>query len=241
MLIGIAVYIPILLVTFPVARLTGALEHQVDGLTIQAVTGSVFAGQAGRLRFRANELGPVRWRFSPSGLLRGRLEYRLELTHPDHLGHASVGITPGGNLVGHDLDLQLQADPLINAVSPIAVSSSGRLALQLDSFALRDNRPQNISGMLEWQAAELRSPLALQLGDIQWALQSAGDDLVARIIRGGTLGASGDITLAPDGRYTVNMQLQPGPDVDAGTRSLLGSIAQLQPGGNYLIHATGRL
>lgn len=239
--IGIAVYIPILLVTFPVAHLTGAIERQVDGLSIEAVTGSVFAGQAGRLRYQANELGPVSWRFSPTGLLRGRLEYRLELKHPDYHGHASLGITPGGALVGHDIDMQLQADRILNAFSPIALTSTGRLTLQLDTFAWRDNKPQDVSGLLDWQAAELRSPLQLQLGDLQLVLESAGDELVARIIRGGTLGASGDITLVPDGRFTVSVLLKPGPGVDANTRGLLETVAQLQPRGDYLIRTTGRL
>jgi len=239
--IGIAVYIPILLVTFPVARLTGAIERQVDGLSIEAVTGSVFAGQAGRLRYQASELGPVSWRFSPLGLLHGRFEYRLELKHPDHHGHASVGVTPGGALVGHDLDLQLQADRLLNAFSPIALTTAGQVTLQLDTFAWRDNKPLNVSGLLDWRAAELRSPLQLQMGDLQLALESAGDELVARIIRGGTLGASGDITLVPDGRYTVSVLLKPGADVDANTRGLLETVAQLQPGGDYLIRTTGRL
>ena len=57
--IGIAIYLPILLLTFPVERLTGAIGRQVDGLTIQAVTGSLFSGQAGRLDYQGNELGPV--------------------------------------------------------------------------------------------------------------------------------------------------------------------------------------
>jgi len=238
---GIAAYIPILLATFPAEHLTGAIEHRVEGLSIEAVSGSIFSGHAGRLRYQAAELGPVRWRFSPAGLLRGRLEYRLELEHPDHHGHASAAITPHGDVVGHDLDLQLQPDPLLSAFSPVALASGGRLSLQLDTFAWRDNRPQDISGLLEWQAAELYSPLQLQLGDIQCALESAGDELVARVISGGRLGASGDITLAPDGGYRVNVLLEPGADVDDNTRGLLEMGTQLQPGGKYLIQTTGRL
>ncbi len=239
--IGVAVYIPILLATFPAGRLTGAIERQVPGLSLMAVTGTVFSGHAGSLRFKASELGPVNWRLSPSGLLHGRLEYRLDLQNTDRHGHASVGITLRGAVVGHDIDIQLQPDLLLNGFSPVALSSSGRLTLQLDTFAWRGNLPQDIAGLLDWQAAEIRSPLQLSLGDIQCALESVGNDMVARIIRGGTLGASGDITLGPDGRYTVRVSLSPGADVDADTRSLLEAVAQPQPDGGYLIQETGRL
>lgn len=239
--VGIAVYIAILLASFPVERLTAALERQLSGVSIRAVSGSVFSGQAGQLGYQGAELGPVSWRFSPTGLLRGRLAYRLELKNPDYHGHGRVAITPRGAILGRDLDLQLNADRLLNAFSPVALSSGGQLSLHLDTFAWRDNRPQDVTGQLDWQAAELRSPLQLMLGDIQCALESSEHGLVVRIIRGGTLGASGDITLAPDGRYTVNVLLQPGPGVDANTLGLLETAAQPRPGGGYLIRTTGHL
>ncbi len=239
--IGIALYLPILLVTFPVERLTGAIGQQVDGLSIQAVTGSVFSGQAGRVHYQGTDLGPASWRFSPSGLLRGRLEYRVELQNPDHHGHASVGIAMNGAIVGRDIDLQLQPDRLISAFSPIAVSSSGQLALQLDSLVVSDNQAQDVNGTLDWQAAELHAPVQLPLGDIQCAIQTTDNTVVARITRGGTLGASGDIALMPDGRYTVQIQLQPGPEVDNNTLGLLGAVLPAQPDGKFLINTTGRL
>lgn len=240
--IGIAVYIPILLITFPVERLTGALERQVSGLSIRAVTGSVYSGQAVHLGYEGVELGPVNWRFSPTGLLYGRLAYHLELNNPDYHGFGRVAITPRGAITGHDVDLQLQADRLLNAFSPVALSSDGQLSLQLESFTWQDNLMQDIRGLLEWRAALLRSPLPLALGDIQCALESSGNGgLIVRIIRGGALGASGDITLAPDGRYTVNVLLQPGPGVDPNTLSLLEAAAQSRPDGGYLIRTTGRL
>jgi general secretion pathway protein N len=239
--IGIAVYLLILVVTFPVDRLTNAVAHQIDGLSIQAVTGSLFSGQAGRLSYQGNDIGPVRWRFSPAGLLRGRLDYRLQLQHPDHQGHASVGMTPGGAIVGHDVELQLQPDRLLSAFSPMAVSSTGQLTLQLDSLVLRDNRAQEVSGILDWKAAALLAPLQLPLGDIQCVIENSGNDLVARIVRGGSLGASGDITLTPDGRYTIRVLLAPGPEVDADTRGLLGAMIPSRPDGKFLINTTGRI
>lgn len=239
--IGLAIYLPILLLTFPVDRLTGAVERRVDGLSIGAVTGSVFAGQADSLQYQGSEHGPVNWRFSPGGLLRGRLEYRLDLQNPAHEGQATVGIATDGAITGHDIDLRLLPDPLINSFSPLAISSTGRMQLQLDRLVLRDNVAQEVSGLLDWQAAELLAPLQLPLGDIQCALETDdADGLVARITRGGTLGASGDVTLAPDGRYRVQLLLKPGPGVDADTRSLLETMTQARPDGSFLISAAGR-
>jgi general secretion pathway protein N len=239
--IGIAVYLPFLVVTFPVDRLAAAVGHRVDGLSIQGVHGTVFAGEAASVLYAGNEVGPVRWHFRPSGLLRGRLEYHLDLRNPDYLGQGSVGVALGGALVGRDLELNLLPDRLINAFSPVAVASSGQLRLQLDRFALRDHQAQDVTGLLDWQAAELLAPLQLPLGDIQCAIESSASGLVARIIRGGTLGASGDVSLMPDGRYTVRVLLQPGPEVTADTRSLLEAMIPPRPDGKFLIDTSGRL
>lgn len=240
--LGIAVYIPILLATFPLGQLTGAVESRVAGLSIQAVDGTLFTGRAGSLRYQGAEYGPVSWRLSPAGLLRGRLEYRLALEHPDYHGAGRVGITPGGAIIGRDVELQLMPDRLISVFSPIAVSTAGQLRLELDGFALRDNRMQDVSGLLDWRAAQLLAPLQLPLGDVQCALESSADaGLVARIIQGGTLGASGDVTLAPDGRYTLRLLLAPGPELDADTRGLLEAMLQPRPDGTFLISESGRL
>jgi general secretion pathway protein N len=239
--IGIAAYLTVLLVTFPVERLTGAVAQRVDGLSIQAVTGSVLAGEAASLRYQGNEIGPVHWRFSPSGLLRGRLEYRLDLRNPVYHGHGRVGLATDGAIAGRDVELQLLPDSVLNAFSPMALSSGGQLRLQLDRFVLRDSQLQDVTGLLDWQAAELLAPLQLPLGDIQCAIESTASGLVARLVRGGTLGASGDITLTPDGRYTVQVLLAPGPEVTAETRSLLEAMLQSRPGGKFLIRASGRL
>lgn len=239
--IGIAVYIPVLLATFPVERLSGAVERQVAGLAIRDVSGSLFAGQAGSLAYRGEEFGPVHWRFSPAGLLRGRLEYHLDLQNPAYQGQGRLGVALNGALVGHAFDLQLLPDRLINSFSPLAITSAGQLALQLDHFVLRNGQAQDVNGLLEWRAAELLSPLLLPLGDIECAIENSGQDLVARVIRGGALGASGDVVLTPDGRYTVRVLLAPGPEVAAETTNLLQTMMRRQPDGKFLVNSTGRL
>ncbi|MEZ5543270.1 MAG: type II secretion system protein N [Pseudomonadota bacterium] len=239
--LGIAVYIPVLLLTLPVERLTGAVTRQIDGLQIGAVSGSVFAGEAGSLAYQGEELGPVGWRFSPTGLLRGRLEYLLDLRNPDYRGAGRVGLGLNGVLVGHAFDLQLQADRLINTFTPVAISSSGQLRLQLDRFTLERGQARDVTGVLEWAAAELRSPVQLPLGDISCAIENREQDLVARVTQGGALGVAGDITLGPDGRYTIRLLLQPGPEVAPATTGLLEAMLRRQPDGKFLINSTGRI
>jgi hypothetical protein len=239
--LGIVVYLSVLLVSFPVERLTGTISSQVEGLSFQAVTGSLFSGRAASLVYQGNEIGPVRWRFSPGGLLRARLEYRVESENPLHAGQGLLGIGPGGTLVGQDVDLQILPDPLINTFAPLAISSTGQLHLVLDRFVLREGQAQDVTGRMEWLAAELLAPVQLPLGDIRCDIESEPGGVVARITEGGTLGASGDVTLTEDGRYSVRLLLDPGPEAGADLRSLLEAMLRPRADGRFPITLTGRL
>lgn len=239
--LGIAVYVPVLLATFPVERLTGAVASQVEGLSFQAVTGSLFSGRVASLVYQGNEIGPVRWRFSPAGLLKARLEYRVEAENPAHTGQGLLGISPAGNLVGEAVDLQILPDPLINSFAPLTVSSTGQLHLVLERFVLRGQQAQDVTGRLEWLAAELLAPVQLPLGDIRCDIASEPDGVVARITEGGVLGASGTITLTHDGAYNVRLLLDPGPEAGADTRGLLAAMLPPDAGGRFPITLTGRL
>lgn len=238
---GIAAYFLILLATFPVARLADTLERRVNGLDLHAITGSVFSGHAGRLVWQGNDLGAVEWRLQPLRLLLGAAEYRLELQHPQASGSTRLGMTLTGKVYGRELDLRLVPDSMINRFSPVPVSAGGELSVRLEHFVPAGKVPVEVRGMLAWRAAIITDPLEIQLGDIEFSLNSVDDALAATVTQGGTLGASGDITVSDNGRYTVDLLLQPGALVTSETLGLLETVAHRKLGGKYQLTASGSL
>jgi hypothetical protein len=239
--IGSAAYFLILLATFPVARLAGTLERQVNDLDLYAITGSIFSGHAGRLVWAGNDLGAAEWRLQPLRLLLGAAEYRLELQHPQASGSTRLGMTLAGKVYGRELDLRLAPESMINRFSPVPVLAGGELSVQLEHFVPAGKVPVEVEGMLSWRAAIISEPLEMPLGDIEFSLNSVDDALVATVTQGGTLGASGDITVSDNGRYAVDLLLQPGAAVTSGTLGLLETVARKKPGGKYQLTASGSL
>lgn len=239
--IGVAAYFLILLATFPVARLVGSLERQVDGLQLRAVTGSVFSGRAGRLAWQGNDLGAAEWRLQPLRLLLGAAEYRLELKHPEASGSTRLGVTLFGNVYGRELEMQLAPALMINRLSPVPVSAGGELTIRLARFVPAGKVPAGVQGTLAWRAAIIREPVEISLGDIEFSLDSVDDALLATVTQGGTLGASGDITVSDNDRYTIELLLQPDAAVSNETLGLLEMAARKQPGGKYRLTASGSL
>jgi len=236
---GLAAYFLILVATFPVTRLVTGIETRIDGLSLRAVTGSLFAGSAGHLYLSGNDLGRAEWRLRPLPLLLGRLEYRVRLAHPDYSGSTRLGMTVTGKAYGRQLDVLLDPARLLGRFAPL--HATGTLRLQLESFEPAVPLPAQLSGQLDWQDAALDSPLVLALGDIAFDLARTGAGVEARVSRGGVLGAEGTVLLAGAGRYRVDLLLHPDSSIDATARSLLDSASQRQPDGSYRVTATGTL
>jgi general secretion pathway protein N len=239
--IGVTVYLLVLISTLPATRITTLLESRVADLSLHAVTGSVFSGQAQQLVYQGLGLGTLRWQFRPAALLLGRAEYRVELSSVDNHGRGNMGMTLAGRLYGRELELTLLPDRIINHYSPVATSTSGELNLVFETLDFGRGLPRELAGRIIWQDAAVLEPVDMVLGDVEMALLGSGEALAGSITRGGVLGASGDMALLPDSHYRVDLVLRPGNDVSAETLDLLENYARMQANGDYLINASGQL
>lgn len=239
--LGVAAYLLILITTFPAARITGMLEERVPDLSIQAVSGSVFSGQAGQIIWQNLELGTVHWQFRPMALLLGSVEYLLELTHPANHGQLTAGVSLTGRVYVQDLELLVLPDRLLNHYSPIAVTTSGELLLAFEEIDLADIYSNTTTGQLAWRNAVILEPVDMVLGQLKLDVRGTAEELVGEVIEGGELGASGEVSLSRDSRYLVRLLLQPGYDVSAATLDMLENATQMQPNGDYLIEQSGQL
>lgn len=239
--IGAAAYLLVMVVTFPAARLVPLLERQVAGLSLHAVAGSVFSGEAAQLVYQGLDLGHLTWQVRPAGLLLGRVEYHIALTDPANPGHANIAITPWGNVYGRDVRLMLSPDRLVNHYSPVPVKTSGAMQLQIDTFKMAGGFPEDIAGLLNWEDGVVLDPLEIILGDVGMTLNSKEDLLVGSLVEGGRLEAAGDIQLSADGRYQVNLRLMPDNEMSDETLAALEMVGQVQSDSSLLFKTAGRL
>ena len=239
--LGVAVYLLILITTFPAARVTGMLEDRVPGLSVQTVSGSVFSGQAGGVLWQDLNLGPVHWQFRPVALLWGSIEYRAELTHPANHGQLTAGMTLTGRAYAEDMELVVLPDRVLNHYSPVEVTTSGELLLAFEEIDLADMFAKTTSGRIAWRDAVILEPVNMVLGQLELGVQGNTVELIGEVIEGGELGASGEVSLSRDNSYRIELLLQPGYDVDRATLDLLEEAAWMQPNGDYLIEQSGQL
>jgi general secretion pathway protein N len=241
LLAGAAAYLLILLVTVPAIRVVKLLEQNIAGLDLQSVSGTLFSGKAQRMVIHGLGMGPVSWSLRPLPLLLARLEYRLELKDPAFRAHGFVGTGPGGHVYLHDLQAELQPDPLVNHFSPLPVQTSGVMRLLIESLDFGDGFFRELSGHVDWAGARIVEPVALSLGHVEATLRSEADTLLCSLSGTGETALSGDLSLTQDGDYQLNLLLTPGRDVSPDIVDGLKAFAQARPGGAYLISGSGRL
>jgi general secretion pathway protein N len=239
--LGIGAYLLVLVATFPATRVSGMLQDRIADLSLNSVSGSVFSGEAAQLVYQGLDLGPVRWQFRPLALLLGRIEYRIELTHPDNHGQLSIAKTLTGRTHVHDVDIVLLPGRLINHYSPVAVDTSGTFHLVFETFSPGSDYSGEVNGQLEWQDAVIMEPISLVLGQLTLDVVTADGELVGRVANGGALGISGELALSAANAYRINLLLQPGNDVGSDTLDVLAHSAQRQPNGDYRIDMSGQL
>jgi general secretion pathway protein N len=216
------------------------VEERVQGLSLSAVSGSVFYGEAGRASYQGTDLGSARWEFLPSALLTGRVEYHVGFSAPTGAGQANAGVTFAGNSYGHDIDVSFSPDQIIDRYSPVVVESSGIINVLVESFKLSDGFPHELTGRVVWKSAAILAPVEMVFGDTVLDLQNIGEELVGHIENEADFGLSGEVTIAPGGAYRVDLLLSPEAGASRQTISLLESTTTVQPGGNYLLHSSGQ-
>ena len=239
LVIGALAYLLVLVVTFPAARLTPLLERQVAGLSLQAVAGSVFSGQAGRLVYQGLDFGELTWQFRPAALLLGRMAYHLELA--GSAGHADIAFTPWGHVYGQDIELLLSPDLLVKHYSPVPVKTSGELRLQFDTFRMAGEFPDDVAGLISWEDGVILDPVEIILGDVSMTLNSREDALLGILVDGGRLEATGEMQLFADGRYQLDLQILPNNEMSDETLAVLETLGQVLPDSRLLFKTSGRL
>jgi hypothetical protein len=238
----VCVYLLFLLVNIPASRVTTRLEQQVEGLSLQAVTGTVISGEAARIVIQGQGIGPVSWSLRPLSLFLGRLDYHVASTDAAFRGNGTIGVGLNDVLVVRNMVTDLQPGPLINRFSPVPVETTGVLKLQIQMLEYEADFPRELSGSLEWNDARILEPVNLTFGQVV-ALVSHGEDVLVASINShsGDMAMAGEFTVTPTGRYNLNLLLTPGAGVSPEIVDSLGTFGQPGPGGGYLITDTGQL
>lgn len=173
------------------------------GLSITGVEGAWSDGRILELKIDKVTLSNIGWRFQPSGLLTGCLQFGLS-------GNLATGKVAGILRLGiNQIELrqiagQIPAAALGKIYLP-GFELSGLVAARDLSLVVNDGYLTGGSGQLAWSEAKVSSPYQMSLGGVILTLATEKDGLLYKLSdQGGGLQANGLGLLTAQGNYSYD-------------------------------------
>lgn len=208
LLLGALAYLFFLVWHFPAALMVSRVQKRLP-VSLDAVSGSLWSGEAAQMSVRGQPWGVVRWRFDWLAPLHASLGYYLILDGPDTRLQGRVDAGVGGRVVLRNLSGEIQVAQL-GPWLPLPQPPQGKLAIQLSEARLVQGRLQSATGALTLTGATLQWPETLSLGDYRLTLTTSAVGHIQGVLSdtgNGPLNLQGQITLTP-GRYEAQGQVQ---------------------------------
>jgi general secretion pathway protein N len=242
-LAGVLAYFILLIYTVPAAPLYGMIEDDLPGIRINAISGSLWNGKAAEVQTSQLTLQQVSWSFIGWRLLLAEAAFSIEAGYEDEPVTAEIGISTGGAVHVRHLDATLDAAKLAKlAVLPMG-EIAGDVTVAIESAYWSKGAVPEINGVIDWKKATITIAETAQLGDVHIKLYEADESPLSADIgnSNGQLLISGKLSTQVDGKYTLTLQLKPGPGASSNLTSSLAMIAKRQADGAYLIDNSGML
>ncbi len=218
-----------------------ALPYLPPDVQAGGIEGTVWNGQAQKLKLDNFDFGEVQWRIQPLHLLLGRLQAYVTFKQSNLRGQGDVTVKRG------ELDLEAfrvtgNTEFLSPYIAAYGASVNGPFELDIDSLQATAIGPQEAQGHLIWQNALLKTPAELALGDIEVELKQQGDIAIATLKgNGNALNLNGQADLKPGWQYTTNLKFEPTSDTPEQVRQTLALFGRPDARGAVVFSHNGAL
>lgn len=244
-IIAVVSYLLFTLMNTPAATVISLAEKNISmPVKFYGVQGSIWNGQADRVMIQSQPpLDNLQWSLNPLALLLLGLSADIEaqIKQQKIIGNIHIGVS--GNISASDVRAQLAAADVQRMLAMPFGELGGEFNLDIKSLQLSGTGLPIASGKIIWKNASLTMAESVDLGLVEVNISPGKDDqLLANIKnKNGQLSISGDVSLMPDKRYTVDLSFNPQNNASNNVKQSLGMFARRQSNGSYLLKKSGNL
>ncbi len=240
LLIGLASYLVVLIITVPVRPVYSLLAKQLAPLKLQGVQGTLWDGRAATVHYDQIRVGSLNWNFALREILGGRFGFFF-MNQDNHTQTSGIaGISLLGQTYMNNVNGFAPAANVYNMLSSYPLNVNGKVNYQLQQVRLADNWVQSIQGNMTWRNAAIRSPFAATLGTLELLLSTEQNNLQIQVSnQGGHLGIEGTITVHADKRIQTDLLLTPRKNANPNLVNVLRSFGKSDRSGRISIKYNG--
>ncbi len=242
-LLGLLCYLAFLLANVPARHAWGWAASSAEmPLVMGGISGTIWSGEARQLAYNGANLGGVKWRLSPRGLLQGSLLYRFNLRGQGQQLAGTAGLAINGDLIISKLKGMIKAELVARMMRQRFIQPAGDVDLDLHGVRVEQGRPNAVTGTIRWQSAGVKSPVTASIGSIEFNISSREGDIKTTIRDlGGPLSVKGNAALNADGNYQISVRMLPKGSADPGLVQAIRALGQQDGSGGVNIKYSGQL
>ncbi len=204
---GLFIYLIFLLINVPVEIVWSFAPSQLKrGIIVSNLQGSAWSANAGSVIINGYELGKANWTLNPLLLFIGKLGGHIMVRNAMGQAQSDFALQTDQLIELSDLTGEFNAAMLDSALRPFTLT--GVIKSELNTLQLQRKVQLSANGNLQWNNATVTGVQEVALGNVQFnASPEAKGTLLKVSNEGGLIGISGDIRVAGNGRYTLNLLL----------------------------------
>ena len=245
LLIGVGAYLLFVLIELPAQHILGwaVSDSKQFPITYTSIKGSLWRGKMEAVSIQGIPVDKLKWRFTPSSLIFGRIGFDITLNNAGQELQGNVAIGSGDRIELEDLSGEIPASMIPPMIDLAQIGVGGKVSVDLQQLTLEKNRITTAEGQIKWLGSALLSPFAVKIGDLKADLYSEQEGEVKAKINdlGGSTAVAGELSLTTDGNFQVNGEIKPGKNSDSSLESALKAISKRQSDGSYRITFSSRL
>ncbi len=246
-ILGIAAYLIFLLMLFPASTAWVWFSPKGSPLQLQGISGSIWQGDAAAASWRGQAIGTLHWDLKLLPLLLGKLGagFSLQSAQGYLQGEARAPLAFGSIQLA-DLKGQFplaEIMPLMPRM-PIPVGLAGTASLDIPQLGVDlATLAVYAEGRLNWHGAEVLSPQAFKMGNLQADITTDDKGVVAAQLKdmGGSLKLEAQFQLRPDRSYSLSGTVATGAGAEASLQQALAWLGKADAGGKHRLNLNGKL
>ena len=209
-----------------------------QGMKLSQLQGSLYQGRTDTLIVDQFVIQDLEYQFKISCLVSANLCYQINFMD----GTALIQYSPiTGTINVSQLDVELSMSNLSGLSKQLIVKPTGSLNLGSDKLKFKHGKLIDIEAIAIWKNAGIAGD-DISLGDYQFTIKRDAGQYQAKLVdMDATLDVEGQGELKPDGKYSLNININAKAGLEARIKSALEFVASKKGLRQYHIQRSGTL
>ena len=238
---GISIYLLFLLINLPANVVWSMAPESIQqSVNITNLHGNAWSSSADNIVINGYELGKADWTLNPFLFFFGKLGGHMNVRQAFGQAECGYSINSDQQIELTDLNAEFSAAIIDPAIRPFMLE--GVITSQLDTLQVQARKLFQASGTLQWRDASITGVQDVSLGNLTFKASPEAKGTRLQVTNeGGLIEVSGDIRLAGNGRYNLNLLLSSRDNRNRDLKSMLAVLGRADAQGRVRFTQAGIL